>query len=477
MNSPVMAIMQKTSDKVGIPKSKNQTTKLKKDRTFKNTFEEAKQAQSKASKVDKKDSVSTKRNDDAVADAEGKKLTKEVDAKDTKRAVEDSFEDLSAEEKDAVEALKALLKKLDIQVSDSMLLELAQQFDFSDILNSLKMLVESQQILETPETLLENLDSLDSMLSDLQEAMTNLDNDNNSVSEVKEKFENLLNQLNGHIEEIKLSSDVKSREKAVKDLLGLMKKTFNDPTLKKNIKAQNPVNHESNLIKSNEGQSKVENVNQKPNFQNEGVEVAPEEVKTEVDTNEKGSHNQNQSFNQESNGVVLTDENQVVIKEETIQNQVNFKEELNFRLLSKAEQTAKVFSQIKDGFTTKLDGKISEMKVLLDPKSLGKVELKLTIEKGNVLAEFEVESMVVKQAIESNLQDLRNALSEKGYNLDALNVNVGDEAEEQQESKENFYENIFAEVDEEESLEKNDLLVEESRLLTMMKRRAISYLG
>ncbi|MDM8534624.1 flagellar hook-length control protein FliK, partial [Clostridiaceae bacterium HSG29] len=154
----------------------------------------------------------------------------------------------------------------------------------------------------------------------------------------------------------------------------------------------------------------------------------------------------------------------------------NFKNELNFKLLSKVNQMNKVVDQIKNNFTTKFDGKISEMKVLLNPKSLGKIELKMTIEKGNVIAEFKVESMMVKQAIESNLQDLRNALSDKGYSLDGLNVSVDKDDQDNQKENDKYYENIF---DDEQNEEKDESvsLIEESKLLNMMRRRAISYMG
>lgn len=474
-----MAFVQKTPQKVKVSKPEKRMDFGLKEKTFKKSLKKAQEAKANDQMTNDKNPIEEKSLEDQVRNQDKNNGLKAVDSEKSTKRVKDVYDDLSKDEKEAVEALKELLKTLDIKVSDETLLELAQAFDFSNILDSLKMLVESQNILETSMVLLDNLSDLEALLNDLSDQLVGQTVEKSLSSDVKEKFDALLEKLNGHMEEIKVSSDMKTQEKAIKDLLTLMKKTFNEPTLKKNIKAQNTLGHESALNQSNPSESKIAIDDQKSSLQMEDSEMSTEDVKIKVDTEttDKNSNNNNQSFNQETNNVVLTDENQLVVNEETIKNQVDFKEELNFRLLSKTEQTAKVFSQIKEGFTTKLDGKISEMKVLLDPKSLGKVELKLTIEKGNVLAEFEVESMVVKQAIESNLQDLRNALSDKGYNLDALNVNVGGDSEENQESNEGFYENIFSELDEEENAEQPDLLVEESRLLSMMKRRAVSYLG
>ena len=66
----------------------------------------------------------------------------------------------------------------------------------------------------------------------------------------------------------------------------------------------------------------------------------------------------------------------------------------------------------------------SEMILKLKPENLGKVSLKLTIHKGVVEAEFNVENQSVKAILESNLMDLKNSLSNKGYQLEGLDVSV-----------------------------------------------------
>lgn len=68
----------------------------------------------------------------------------------------------------------------------------------------------------------------------------------------------------------------------------------------------------------------------------------------------------------------------------------------------------------------------SEMILKLYPKNLGEVAVKLAIDKGVIIAEFNVESQAVKEVLESNLSDLRTALSDKGFALEGLDVSVGD---------------------------------------------------
>ncbi len=75
------------------------------------------------------------------------------------------------------------------------------------------------------------------------------------------------------------------------------------------------------------------------------------------------------------------------------------------------------------------------MTLKLNPEVLGNVEIKMEIVKGVLQAEINVENMIVKGAIESNLSDLRNALSDKGYHVEALNVSVGQENNPQREQQ------------------------------------------
>lgn len=85
-----------------------------------------------------------------------------------------------------------------------------------------------------------------------------------------------------------------------------------------------------------------------------------------------------------------------------------------------------IFSQILDAVKAqvKLSDHGSSMVVKLQPEQLGNVELKLNIQKGVVLAELKVENEIVKAAIESNLDDLKQSLNNKGYSINQINVNI-----------------------------------------------------
>lgn len=95
-----------------------------------------------------------------------------------------------------------------------------------------------------------------------------------------------------------------------------------------------------------------------------------------------------------------------------------------------------IFTQIMDAIKgqIKLTDHGTSLLVKLQPEQLGNVELKLNIHKGIVLAEIKVENEIVKAAIESNLDDLKQSLSNKGYSVDQINVNVDSGKKDRQEA-------------------------------------------
>jgi len=126
-----------------------------------------------------------------------------------------------------------------------------------------------------------------------------------------------------------------------------------------------------------------------------------------------------------------------LVVEQTVDQLVEVKETIEVSKIQ-TTQVAKVhqniLNQVLDAakMSFNLEDETSEMLIKLKPNSMGNVELKVSIEKGVLLAEFNVESQIVKEALESNLADLRNALSDKGFSIHDLNVSVNQEQANQQ---------------------------------------------
>lgn len=71
-----------------------------------------------------------------------------------------------------------------------------------------------------------------------------------------------------------------------------------------------------------------------------------------------------------------------------------------------------------------------EMIMKLEPESLGKLNLKISVENGIITAKFIAESQQVKEVLESSFNQLKDALQEKGISVQSLSVSVGQQGAE-----------------------------------------------
>ncbi len=100
----------------------------------------------------------------------------------------------------------------------------------------------------------------------------------------------------------------------------------------------------------------------------------------------------------------------------------------------------KIMQQIIKGTQISMNvGKdVSEMMIKLNPKDLGNVSLKISLKNEQLVAEFSVENKTVKEVLESRLDDLKTALSDKGFTIQGLDVSVDQDQNEQFRSYEEF---------------------------------------
>ncbi|WP_432665054.1 flagellar hook-length control protein FliK [Wukongibacter baidiensis] len=89
----------------------------------------------------------------------------------------------------------------------------------------------------------------------------------------------------------------------------------------------------------------------------------------------------------------------------------------------------KIFNQIIEGAKINISEDVSEMLIKMKPDNLGKLSMKIVVDRGMLVARFEVESQIVKETIESNLEDLRNALKDKGFEIQQFDVSVNKDSE------------------------------------------------
>lgn len=92
------------------------------------------------------------------------------------------------------------------------------------------------------------------------------------------------------------------------------------------------------------------------------------------------------------------------------------------------ETTRSVISQVVKEAAMQVRGETSEMRIRLVPASLGEVTLNVRMEGGQMNAQIDVSHAGVKAALESNMGQLREALSSRGIDVQRLDVYHNDQS-------------------------------------------------
>ncbi len=87
-----------------------------------------------------------------------------------------------------------------------------------------------------------------------------------------------------------------------------------------------------------------------------------------------------------------------------------------------------ILTQITESSDVLVHKNGSEMHLQLQPEHLGKLSMKIAVEKGIVIANIIAENQIVKEILESNFNLLKDALNEKGLGIQEFHVSVGQES-------------------------------------------------
>lgn len=98
-------------------------------------------------------------------------------------------------------------------------------------------------------------------------------------------------------------------------------------------------------------------------------------------------------------------------------------------LVNDLKQDVNIFNQILESAKINISEEVSEMFIKLRPDNLGKLSMRIIIDRGMMVAKFDVESQMVKETIESNLEDLKNALKDKGFEIQQFDVSVNKDSD------------------------------------------------
>lgn len=103
--------------------------------------------------------------------------------------------------------------------------------------------------------------------------------------------------------------------------------------------------------------------------------------------------------------------------------------------LTQSYELREIANQIIERIRVQVTADHASMELQLNPEHLGKVNLSVQAKNGMMTAQFVVENEISKEAIESQLQTLRNTLNEQGIKVEAIEVTVSSHTFEQNDNE------------------------------------------
>lgn len=91
-----------------------------------------------------------------------------------------------------------------------------------------------------------------------------------------------------------------------------------------------------------------------------------------------------------------------------------------------ASQRESIVSQVSERFKTFQTGKSEQVRIQLEPESLGSIQIEISVQKGGVIAHLVTGDLQVKALLETHQAQLRERLVEQGFRVDQFSVDVGD---------------------------------------------------
>lgn len=398
---------------------------------------------------DKKTDVSHAKTDTNNKEIESKfSNTKDVASND-----EQTIKDALAEKlKVSADELDQLMALMDVDLTELQQLVSSESLDVNllqEICTTLSQIEISSSLDETQnldETLVDKLaDQFKSLMTSLQNQQTGMNkNDESGVRDFIDKLETLLKQpeqsgvktVIANDEQTTQTVDLSEEEVTVLfDKIKALTAKSNDHTSNTEVKTSATKSDTQSASQTETGikTEAVENANKV---------VASKLVDTSDGKNAKESALEHKSEQSET-VVSVSKEGDLVITKSTsetnsILDQITLKQPSSItngtQTSASSALRSNIFSQVMDAVQTniKLDDNGSHMLMKLNPEQLGSVELKISIHKGVVLAEINVENEMVKATVESNLDDLKQSLSQKGYQLNQINVSIDSGKKEQE---------------------------------------------
>lgn len=161
-----------------------------------------------------------------------------------------------------------------------------------------------------------------------------------------------------------------------------------------------------------EGINTQTNVGDTSNVENQSIKVEVQNYKSGSDASEDRSKDEDASVEQANLNTILNN----VTKVTTVE---SFGDEL-----VQVQQMRDVVNQVVEQIKVVIKPEQTSMEMNLNPESLGKVNLLVAQKDGMITAQFRVQNEVAKEALESQMQTLKDNFESQGVKVEAVEVTV-----------------------------------------------------
>ena len=355
------------------------------------------------------DSADTKINDGKVLKNEQNKSTtldKKVDVTDEKNLDEDA---LAMVNEKAEELITAIADKLNVSEDDVLNAMEVLGMTNVDLLNPdmpsqlvVNISGEDMMSLVMDEALYENLNDLlqtvDTIKADLAETL--------GISE--EELPGVLDQMTNMTKNSQQTEEIETMTTA-KDTMNQEQSKTVVAEIEGNTPTQSETQLEKTSVNANaEETPELEETIEKP------LESTMQQTGAQSKNTQQGYQENGHSFLQSLTETAAN----IAENVNTNATDTSFTNALN------AQDTESIMRQMVDYMKLHVNANVSEMEIQLQPASLGTVNLNIASKNGAITAQFTAQSETVKEALESQIVQLRENLDERGIKVEAIEVTV-----------------------------------------------------
>ncbi len=227
--------------------------------------------------------------------------------------------------------------------------------------------------------------------------------------ELSNTYSNLLETIQGIVSESNIPLDATAQVTKSEDFLGVLEQAVN----------------KEELAKANENHTTQSNTDYDVTEETEGVKdsEANSEIAFSVERSSDSDEVSDSTDQSAKDSLKKSDSSQVENFLNHVSNVTQTETDFDGQL-STVTTVRDIANQIIEEIKVVIKPSQTSMELQLNPEHLGKVQLTLTSKEGLMTAQFTTQTQMAKEAIESQMQVLKQNLENQGVRVEAIEVNV-----------------------------------------------------